>query len=213
MDHILGTISFFLSLPETEYALMINGPWGSGKTHFYNAKIKPLLVSQNYIPCYVSLNGIKTTDEIARKMLLKANPSIMRLIPESLKEAFCALYPAGKALGTLSESKLEVSPFNIKDMASCVFVFDDLERVCIDIPELLGFFNNFVEHSKIKCLFITNEAEIISKYQVQKDISAMTDQAQSEEENKSTILNDYLRIKEKIVGKTLPSYNQPAATR
>jgi len=203
MDHILGTISFFLSVPETEYALMIDGPWGSGKTHFYNSRIKPLVMSQDFIPCYVSLNGIKTTDEIARKMLLKANPSIMKLIPESLKEAFCALYPAGKSLGTLSEARLEVDPFNIKDMSRCVFVFDDLERVCIDMPELLGFFNNFVEHSKIKCFFITNEAEIILRYQSLVKKSEAGSSVSEEEGTASANLNDYLRIKEKIVGKTL----------
>jgi hypothetical protein len=207
MDYILGAISFFLSVPETEYALMLNGPWGSGKTHFYKAKIKPLIESRNFIPCYVSLNGMKSTDEIARKMLLKANPSIMRIIPDALKEAFCALYPAGKAFGVLNEARLEVDPFNIKDMSSCVFVFDDLERICIDVPELLGFFNNFVEHSKIKCLFITNEAEIISKYQVQtgksKNEIESYDELNNEDANVSVVLNDYLRIKEKIVGKTL----------
>lgn len=204
MEHILGAISFFLSVPETEYALMINGPWGSGKTHYYKAKIQKLIASKNFIPCYVSLNGIKSTDEIARKMLLKANPSIMEAIPASLKEAFCALYPAGQALGVLKEANLKITPLNIKDMSSCVFVFDDFERVCIDFPELLGFFNNFIEHSKIKCLFITNEAEIISKYQVRAQVlQAETTECDENEEQSPVISNEYLRIKEKIVGKTI----------
>ncbi|GAB4267532.1 MAG: KAP family P-loop domain-containing protein [Candidatus Rifleibacteriota bacterium] len=204
MDHILGAISFFLSVPETEYALMINGPWGSGKTHFYKTKIQDLISSKNYIPCYVSLNGIKSTDEISRKMLLKANPNIMRVIPAQLKEAFCALYPAGKALGVLNEARLEIVPLNIKEMSNCVFVFDDFERVCIDFQELLGFFNNFVEHSKIKCIFITNEAEIISKYQEQNPEKKPVLSEESDTEKLfPVVLNEYLRIKEKIVGKTL----------
>ena len=42
-------------------------------------------------------------------------------------------------------------------------MFDDLERASLDINEILGYINNFVEHDNIKVIIIANENEIEDK--------------------------------------------------
>lgn len=41
----------------------------------------------------------------------------------------------------------------------CFFVFDDLERCCIPVTEVLGYINRLIEHSGCKVLIVANEKE------------------------------------------------------
>jgi AAA+ ATPase superfamily predicted ATPase len=59
-----------------------------------------------------------------------------------------------------------------------LYVFDDLERCDMPINKVLGYINEFVEHDGCKVIIIANESEIEKK-------------------------DDYLRRREKIIGKTL----------
>jgi hypothetical protein len=64
-------------------------------------------------------------------------------------------------------------------------IFDDLERRKIDISNILGYINFFVEHQGLKAILIANEDELI-------------------------IHDRYNQIKEKLIGKTfciLPDFN------
>ena len=41
--------------------------------------------------------------------------------------------------------------------------FDDLERANVDVIDILGYINNFVEHDHIKTIIICNEKELATK--------------------------------------------------
>ncbi len=105
---------------------------------------------------------------------------------------------------------------------SYFMVVDDFERTKIDTIELLGFLNNYIEHSKIKILIISNQNEIRSykkyenielKYLVvqnQKRLSCIDNKKQNNY-NANDLNNDvdetfdynnlYKQINEKVVGK------------
>jgi DNA replication protein DnaC len=54
----------YCSFPHSQgFAVMLNGRWGSGKTHFINSILSDLVPPgkdpKNYKPLYVSLYGVK----------------------------------------------------------------------------------------------------------------------------------------------------------
>ena len=40
MEELVESILDYIRADYTDYAIMINGEWGSGKTHFWNNKIR-----------------------------------------------------------------------------------------------------------------------------------------------------------------------------
>ena len=50
--------------------------------------------------------------------------------------------------------------FSTDDKILC---FDDLERANVDVIDILGYINNFVEHDHIKTIIICNEKELSTK--------------------------------------------------
>ena len=52
MEDLVESILDYIRSDYTDYAIMINGEWGSGKTYFWNNKIKPKIES-------MQLNGKK----------------------------------------------------------------------------------------------------------------------------------------------------------
>ncbi|PEP73929.1 hypothetical protein CN581_28980 [Bacillus toyonensis] len=117
------------------------------------------------------------------------------------------------------------------DFTETVLCFDDLERANIGVNEILGYINNFVEHDGIKVIIIGNEEEIAEKlndqnlelkmlttyFYLEKTGEGKFDNIQPSKEkhipinnlitNKLKDLfhkkNEYKRIKEKLIGKTL----------
>ena len=118
--------------------------------------------------------------------------------------------------------------FSTDDKVLC---FDDLERANVDVIDILGYINNFVEHDHIKTIIICNEKELSTKlknsnlemktfiatYLLDKEnkLTMKTDKPMVER-IRDTIeyvfdkANDYERIKEKLIGETFeyaPEFN------
>ena len=62
----------YLERKDTDYAIMINGKWGSGKTYFYDHVLKDEITKVEvpgkkgfYRVVYISLFGISTTVDLA----------------------------------------------------------------------------------------------------------------------------------------------------
>ena len=45
MEELIECICDYVKKPYTDYAVMINGEWGSGKTYFWNNKLRSRLES------------------------------------------------------------------------------------------------------------------------------------------------------------------------
>ena len=59
MEDLVESILDYVRSDYTDYAVMINGEWGSGKTHFWNHKIRKKIES-------MQLNGKKFRSEERR---------------------------------------------------------------------------------------------------------------------------------------------------
>ena len=76
MEDLVESILDYVRSDYTDYAIMINGEWGSGKTHFWNHKIKNKIESmklngKNFTTIYMSLYGISNLEEISKKIFIE----------------------------------------------------------------------------------------------------------------------------------------------
>ena len=178
MEELIECICDYVRKPYTDYAVMLNGEWGSGKTYFWNNKLRNRLEAiknkngKNYKTIYMSLYGINSLEEISKKIFIETNPMINKtlkkfvdsregnIIPEYVKTGLDMANLFGST--SFSSDKVDFSKmFAIDDKILC---FDDLERANVDVIDILGYINNFVEHDGIKTILICNEKELATKF-------------------------------------------------
>lgn len=250
MKELIESIEEYIRKPYTDYAVMINGEWGSGKTHFWNNKLrKRIEVIKNkagkpYKTIYISLYGINSIEEISKKIFLETNPVITKtlkkfadhtdgnVIPEYVKTGV----DIANLYGTMQVDGGRIDFAKMFTTDDKVLCFDDLERANIDIIDILGYINNFVEHDGIKTILICNEKELAIKFKnnnIEMKTLIATLMLEKESKSKKAELidtidepvankleekvesifdraNAYERIKEKLVGECfeyIPEYS------
>ncbi|ABJ78762.1 hypothetical protein IQB76_05690 [Leptospira borgpetersenii serovar Hardjo-bovis] len=178
MDHILEIISEYVAIEKPEFALLINGKWGSGKTYFIKNEVINNLKSKKAI--YLSLNGLGNIDIISTRLLISyfnisESINIGHDIVKSLMDmADSAPYvKIGsnilKGLENLA-NKILSKEINLTDS---LIIFDDLERISptLSIIDILGYINtNFIENHNYSVIFLCDEQKITSAgYQAAKE--------------------------------------------
>ena len=175
MEDLVESILDYIRSDYTDYAVMINGEWGSGKTHFWNNKVRKKIESmqlngKRYTTIYMSLYGISNLEEISKKIFIETthlmdknlrkfmNNNEQTTIPEYAKTGLDMANLFGV---TQSGDKIDYAEFFSTD--DKVLCFDDLERANVDVIDILGYINNFVEHDHIKTIIICNEKELSTK--------------------------------------------------
>ena len=66
----------------------------------------------------------------------------------------------GKADGNANIQIPNFKPEDLLNTKDYILIFDDLERCSINIINLLGYINFFVEHQSYKVILIANEKEL-----------------------------------------------------
>ena len=151
---IKSAIKQYFENKSTDYAVMISGEWGSGKTYFLKNEIYSYLLNEKYRPIYISLIGLKDEDKLEKKIFEKINPFYQSTKKSQIA---CEADRMELVLNKEEEKRLDI-PKNI------VLCFDDLERINFDFFETaLGYINTFIEHNKIKCIFLCNELKLEKK--------------------------------------------------
>ncbi len=176
IDELYKKVEMFIDNNLDEYALCIDGNWGSGKTYAINEIInkynKQNKKNKKNIE-YISLNGVESLT-LSSLNLNKFSFMDACSITTSLFDCF---------LGLNTENVLDkVAPkINLKDKIKDItaLVFDDIERCKCDIDSILGFIDQ-IKNNGIKIIIILNSEKI-------------------EDENKKI----YKEIKEKIIGTTI----------
>jgi len=187
---IFEQLNRYLSLPDPDYACMINGKWGSGKTYYLRKELRENLKDRNLNFLYASANGVSSFTNIAKDVVtdkIGLNPKAAKLVGHMFK--FGANFIPGAS--SLTEVDLsDLTPFNDKD----VVIIDDLERVhndC-DLIALLGEINSFfVEHKRIKTILVCDESEIYKRF------------AKGNDRKLIGTFKNYTDAKEKVVAHTL----------
>ena len=175
MDELVESILDYVRKPYTDHAIMINGEWGSGKTYFWNNKVKNKIESteidgKRYKTIYMSLYGISNLDDISKKIFIEMNPNLNKSIKKILDMRNVSSIPEYVKTGIDMANSFGFMQTNDKvdyakffDIDDKVLCFDDLERANVDVIDVLGYINNFVEHDHMKTIIICNEKELSKK--------------------------------------------------
>lgn len=234
MEDLVESILDYVRSDYTDYAIMINGEWGSGKTHFWNNKIRKKIESmelngRRYTTIYMSLYGISNLEEISKKIFIETTQLMDKNLRKFMDSNGQTTIPEYAKTGidmanlfgvTQNGDKLDYAEFFSTD--DKVLCFDDLERANVDVIDILGYINNFVEHDHIKTIIICNEKELSTKLkssnlemktfiatylldkqdELNKTDKPMVEKIQDKIEHVFDKANDYERIKEKLIGET-----------
>lgn len=243
MEDLVESILDYIRADYTDYAVMINGEWGSGKTYFWNHKIRNKIETmelngKRYKTIYMSLYGISNLEEISKKIFIETTQLMDKNLKKFMNTNGQSNIPEYAKTGldmanffgvTQNGDKIDYSDFFSTD--DKVLCFDDLERANVDVIDILGYINNFVEHDHIKTIIICNEKELSTKLKssnlemktfiatylldkegdlIKKTDKPMVERIQDTIEYVFDKANDYERIKEKLIGETfeyVPEFN------
>jgi len=151
---------------------------------------KPQQIYKGNRCLYISLNGLNSIADIDESIYQQLHPFWSSEQVKALGIVIKSLLKGSLKIDLTNDGKdraiwniqIPDIPNNfeyseLKDADKRVLIFDDLERCKIDISNLLGYINSFVEHQGLKVILIANEDEL------QKD-------------------DNYKSIKEKLIGRT-----------
>lgn len=196
------------------YAVLIDGDWGTGKTYFIQKSLIPNLEKSGYMPIYISLYGINSTDTVSQKIALSL---LTNKIPADKKSVAKQCLPAiGSFVLPIGQTLLNVTGMSIlepllkspvedipwdtifkkfSDSRTRIFIFDDLERCSLPINEILGYINSLVEHESEKVLIVANQ-QAIGKMSLRNDLEAKY----------QVVLNPQLKLTEKVRNPSQPYF-------
>ena len=199
--NILNFLNEYVEIPNPQYAIMLRGAWGCGKTFFIHQWMKQLNNKDadklEWQPIYVSLYGLTNIQQITEQINKEISPWLyskgMKLAKKILKVAskIALKYDLdmdgnGKNEGSVTynlDSILLLKEDNTEIKGNKILIFDDLERCDVKLETLLGYVNYFSEHCKCKVIIIGDEDKITAK------------------ENKDSNLK-FKDFKEKTIGRT-----------
>lgn len=191
-----------------QFAVMITGKWGCGKTFYIKkrieewgkVKVKSGDDSIALKPIYISVNGLSTVSSVVRKIRSVLYPVLYSKGAQVAKKvAFTALQiitkskvdldndGSGEDLNNLLDAEGILELFKSDSDAikgNRVLIVDDVERCKIPLDEFFGFINGLVEHSNSKVIMICDEVKL------------------TEVADKEELSVQYKNFKEKLVGQT-----------
>lgn len=201
-NQIFDFLNEYAKLPSPQYAVLLRGKWGCGKTYFVKNwlaefdKSNKLPANENSIelkPIYVSLFGMREISDIKSAIDRCVNPFFYskpgkilkiagRIASKIIFKTELDIDEDGKGETSFSGAldSLTIFENDNKDEVKGVkfIILDDLERCQIPMKQLLGFINYFVEHCDCHVVVIGEEKYLDDKTQ-----------------------HDLLEFKEKIVGR------------
>ena len=179
---IISAIDRCIAKRMYNYAILINGGWGSGKTFFVKETLIPYFIKLKHDVNYLSLYGIKAIDEISQRLCIQV---IKDKIPGSAQKILdskggqittsilATMFKGGMNSLGVGDIGIETIIQNFPNFDNNVIIFDDLERCGCPINEVLGFINNFVEHLGALVILVANEEEI-GKWQLDRNPEMQT---------------------------------------
>lgn len=224
-QEIISGIKVYINECYSDYAVMLNGSWESGKTYFVKNELIPVLEEDRKAVIYISLFGIKCVDDlinvitmhvlniysnkraqkraemnIGLKISNKQASSSVSQIPS----VFIGIINKGLKLvpnGDNAKSFFSDIQKNTINFADYVFIFDDFERSVIDKIELLGLFDEMVEQNHAKVIIVCNEVALLKK--AEKDDENLNNKKAVNNIEEKILVDDYNLYKEKVVGFTI----------
>ena len=172
-----------------QFAILIKGEWGCGKTFFINNLISRYKKKGQKIQSseivYISLFGIGQLSEIDERLFQKMHPILsseqFKYTTGFIRHAINAGIKISSA-GTIDISGFDLIPrqkIKTNELKKKLIIVDDIERTSLYPSQIFGYFSEYLYQLNMKLIFIGNDDKI-TKTTDDKD--------------------DYQKIKEKTIG-------------
>ena len=174
-EEIIRCVRDYVRDDMAQYAILIDSPWGSGKTYLYehhlvDAVTTAVVDGPPKENVYISLYGIATIDALAKQLMTNFMLHLKWKKSNGTKEALNAangmLAIASKAVSVSINDMVNMDMSKVSTMKELskvknfVICFDDLERCTIPVDEVLGFIDNLIEHCGCKVIILADEENI-----------------------------------------------------
>ena len=154
-EHLISYISYYNNLKTPKYAVLVKGEWGVGKTHLLNEILKD---DQKF---YVSLFGLTSVQEVHAALFVKMYPTrswfrkILNWLGNSSIKANDITLALGPLIGNIANALIKEKVDNSK-----IIVFDDLERCRVNLEDLFGVINKYVEYHNCRGIVIAHDDKL-----------------------------------------------------
>lgn len=189
MEELNQIVRDYLEAQNTDYAIMINGDWGSGKSYYIKHDFFRVVTDVDYKQKLSETESMRAkatevstkvhkdqrnSDHLTKYDAKKYYPFYVSLYGISSIEDFNRKVADGvhdwigkgiEIAKSFVKDKIGLNlPFSVGVYIphNAVLVFDDLERICSDkiTPvEVLGLINSYAEHHNKKVIIVCNESE------------------------------------------------------
>lgn len=187
MNQLNQIMEAYLSDPFGDHAIMIDGPWGAGKTHYWQ-NVAVRLIGEaggegknNRRVAYVSLFGVTSPKDLDLAIFLSLYPTVAgvptRLVVAGVTVLSGALLRKFTGVNIADMKAGAENWLNVRDTVIC---FDDVERCGMPLGQALGQINDYIERGGARVVLICNESRVPDDQKVA-----------------------YLKYKEKVVGQTV----------
>lgn len=177
-ENIVNFLNGYMMNPDPQYAVLLKGKWGCGKTHFINHWIdayqKQEAEDKVLEPVYVSLYGLSETKQITTAInrvlypilygkAAKAGKTFLKFMSAIVLKCDVDWNIDGNSDFSMDLGLDALSIFKSEDekvKRGNLLIFDDLERCDIPMKKLLGYLNFFVEQCNCHLIVIGDEDKI-----------------------------------------------------
>ncbi len=179
-DYISEYLNDYVKMENPQYAVMLKGSWGCGKTYYIKGLIESWKQAEKEAednitlkPIFVSLNGLSSIPQISYMIRRELRPLLYSKGAQTAKKVLFgtikAVTKGGFDLDKDGEKDDLSDIFDAEGIldillkpndsvkGSKILIFDDLERCRIATDEVFGYINDLVEHSNCKVIIIGEE--------------------------------------------------------
>lgn len=173
-EYLVEIIDQYLKI-ESNYAVLLTGEYGIGKTHFFKNELSnkicetplPSNDQKKYHPIHISLFGLKSVEEIQSQIFIELYSFLKETglkLAFGIGKSIIRGYAKLKGLGDVNDFFADINVpkekwLNYNELVICI---DDIDRKSgkLHLDEILGFINSLVENLGAKVIIIANESEI-----------------------------------------------------
>ena len=150
-------INFYQKVESPEFAVLVSGEWGIGKTY----QVKRCL--KKFEPIYISLFGISNREQFLNEIVIKSLPFSENINTNlsSFVKNISQLSGIFKKFKNISYDLTSILRFTVAP--NKILIFDDIERCSMPITEIFGVISEYVHDLKCHVIIIADESKLNTK--------------------------------------------------
>lgn len=158
MSHLQEYLSYYTTLTAPGYAVLVTGDWGTGKTY----QVKSCLPEEDRL--YVSLFGVQTVEQLHSEVFAAAAPTMAKA--EKMVGKGSDIVAGMKGPWALAGAIPSVfnAVFKREIEPTKTLVFDDLERSDLELKDVLGAINSYVEHLGFRVVVVAHDEKLAEEF-------------------------------------------------